>query len=202
MDAVIYIHGKGGDAKEVEHYRPLFPSCEAIGIEYEGDTPWSAGEKIRQAVKKLKSCHDGLILIANSIGAYFAMHAQIEEDIVKAYFVSPIVDMEKLIGDMMALAGVSESILRKQGRIPTGSGEDLSWEYLTYVREHPLVWNVPTKILYGSEDQLTSKESIEAFAKKHHAKLTVMEGGEHWFHTKEQMAFLDAWITEEDYGIG
>jgi len=24
--------------------------------------------------------------------------------------------------------------------------------------------------------------------------LTVMKGGEHWFHTKEQMAFLDAWI--------
>ena len=202
MDAVIYIHGKGGSAKEAEHYRPLFPSCEVIGIGYEGDTPWSAGEKIRQAVKKLKPCHDGLILIGNSIGAYFAMHAQIEEDIVKAYFISPIVDMEKLIGDMMVLAGVSEPMLQKQGSIPTGSGEDLSWEYLTYVREHPLSWNVPTKVLYGSEDQLTSKESIEAFAKKHHAKLTVMEGGEHWFHTKEQMAFLDTWIMEEDYGIG
>jgi len=24
--------------------------------------------------------------------------------------------------------------------------------------------------------------------------VTVMEGGEHWFHTAEQMAFLDDWI--------
>ncbi|SHK90194.1 hypothetical protein SAMN05216582_12334 [Selenomonas ruminantium] len=34
----------------------------------------------------------------------------------------------------------------------------------------------------------------EDFAEKHQAGLTVMEGGEHWFHTEEQMAFLDAWI--------
>ena len=27
------------------------------------------------------------------------------------------------------------------------------------------------------------------------ATLTVMEGGEHWFHTEEQMDFLDRWIA-------
>ena len=27
-----------------------------------------------------------------------------------------------------------------------------------------------------------------------HAELTVMEDGEHWFHTGEQMRFLDDWI--------
>ena len=32
------------------------------------------------------------------------------------------------------------------------------------------------------------------FADDHHAKLTVMTGGEHWFHTEEQMRFLDEWI--------
>ncbi|MCR4632935.1 MAG: alpha/beta hydrolase [Erysipelotrichaceae bacterium] len=202
MDAVIYIHGKGGNGREADHYRSLFPSCEVIGIEYQGDTPWSASEEIRKAVKKLRSDYDDLILIANSIGAYFSMHAQIEEGISKAYFISPVVDMEKLICDMMAMAGVSESMLKEQGRIPTEFGEDLSWEYLTYVRDHPIVWNVETKILYGSEDHLTSRESIEEFAKKFHAKLSVMEGGEHWFHTKEQMAFLDAWIKEDGYGIG
>ena len=29
---------------------------------------------------------------------------------------------------------------------------------------------------------------------KNNAELTVMPGGEHWFHTKEQMQFLDNWI--------
>ena len=60
--------------------------------------------------------------------------------------------------------------------------------------EHPLSWNVPTKILYGSNDNLTSYETMSSFAKKHNARLTVMENGEHWFHTEEQMKFLDEWI--------
>jgi hypothetical protein len=48
--------------------------------------------------------------------------------------------------------------------------------------------------LYGESDHMTSCETISAFVKLTGAGLTVMKGGEHWFHTKEQMAFLDAWI--------
>ena len=32
-DAVLYIHGKGGSAAECEHYRPLFPDFEVIGLD-------------------------------------------------------------------------------------------------------------------------------------------------------------------------
>lgn len=28
MNAIIYIHGKGGSAVESEHYKTLFPDCE------------------------------------------------------------------------------------------------------------------------------------------------------------------------------
>ncbi len=42
---------------------------------------------------------------------------------------------------------------------------------------HPVSWNVPTDILYGSKDKLTSIDTITAFAQKHHASLTVMEDG-------------------------
>ncbi|MBE6086438.1 MAG: alpha/beta hydrolase [Selenomonas ruminantium] len=54
--------------------------------------------------------------------------------------------------------------------------------------------HVPAQILYGEKDQLTSLATMKDFAEKHHAGLTVMENGEHWFHTEEQMAFLDDWI--------
>lgn len=54
--------------------------------------------------------------------------------------------------------------------------------------------NAPTKILYGEKDNLTSFETMKEFADKHKARLTVMKGGEHWFHTEEQMNFLDMWI--------
>ena len=96
---------------------------------------------------------------------------------------------------MMNWANVTEDELEKQGVIPTSFGEDLSWKYLTYVRTHPISWNVPTRILYGSEDTMTSLKTIQEFAQKHQAVLTVMEKGKHWFHTAAQMKFLDDWIT-------
>jgi pimeloyl-ACP methyl ester carboxylesterase len=56
----------------------------------------------------------------------------------------------------------------------------------------------PTHILYGSLDNLTSLETISDFAEKNSAMLTVMEGGDHWFHTEEQMCFLDEWIKRHE----
>ena len=79
----------------------------------------------------------------------------------------------------------------------TSFGEDLSWNYLSYVRDHPVVWTVPTDILYGENDDLTSLETIKAFAENHNSSLSVMPCGEHWFHTEEQMRFLDEWILNK-----
>jgi pimeloyl-ACP methyl ester carboxylesterase len=130
------------------------------------------------------------------------MNAGIDAMIQEAYFISPIVDMEKLITDMMQWATVTEEELKSKSMIHTAFGEDLSWEYLCYVRRHPIDWTVPTQILYGSGDNLTSFATISAFADRHSAALTVMEGGEHWFHTEEQMRFLDEWILREKNSTG
>ena len=193
-NTVIYIHGKGGSAAESEHYTSLFPDYDVIGLDYKTFTPWETGKEIHAAVEKQKTEYDSVILIANSIGAFFSMNAEIDSLIEKAYFISPIVDMEKLITDMMAWANVTEDELKQQGVIRTELGENLSWDYLCYVRDHPIRWNCPTAILYGSRDNMTSYDTIKSFAEKHHADLTVMENGEHWFHTEEQMKFLDNWI--------
>ena len=194
--AVLYIHGKGGNAAECEHYRPLFPGCEVLGLDYRTFTPWETGKEIRDAVEKLRARHESVALIANSIGAFFSMYAGLNGLVRRAYFISPVVDMEKLIGDMMLWANVTEAELKSRGVIETAFGETLSWEYLCYVRSHRVDWDVPTQILYGSRDALTSFETVSGFAKKHGASLTVMEDGEHWFHTEEQMRFLDEWIKK------
>ena len=196
MNAVIYIHGKGGSAAESEHYKSLFPDCEVIGLDYQTFTPWETDKEIHIAVEELKSKYENVILIANSIGAFFSMNAGIDDMIQKAYFISPIVDMEKLITNMMQWANVTEQELESEGVIHTDFGEDLSWEYLSYVRSYLITWHAPTQILYGSNDLLTSLETISDFANKHQATLTVMEGGEHWFHTEDQMQFLDRWIKK------
>ena len=104
--------------------------------------------------------------------------------------------MEKLICDMMKWANVSEKELAEKSEIATDFGEILSWRYLCYVREYQIKWSVPTCILYGDKDNLTSLETISAFAAQHNADLTVMKNGEHWFHTDEQMKFLDEWISK------
>ena len=47
--------------------------------------------------------------------------------------------------------------------------------------------------LYGDGDALTSRTMIERFRQESGAHLTIMEGGEHWFHTPVQMAVLQTW---------
>ena len=196
MNAVLYIHGKGGSAAESAHYIPLFPDCAVTGLDYRTFTPWETGPEIRAAAEELRRRYDGVILVANSIGAYFSMHAGLGDLVRKAYFISPVIDMETLIIDLLRRAELSEAELAERGVIATGFGEDLSWDYLCYVRSHPIDWTVPTHILYGGRDSLTAPETVRAFALAHGATLTVLPDGEHWFHTAEQLQFLDDWIRE------
>ena len=191
---VVYIHGKGGSAAEAEHYQPLFPECEVLGFEYQAGTPWEAKEEFPVFFDDCRKTSDSIIVIANSIGAFLTMSALSEEDIDRAFFISPIIDMEKLIQNMMVWAKVTETDLQREGEIRTAFGETLSWKYLCYVRQNPITWNVKTSILYGEKDTMTSFSGIQTFADRIKADLTVMPNGEHWFHTEEQLQFLDTWI--------
>ena len=211
---VIYVHGKGGNADESEHYKKLFADCDVAGFDYKSGTPWDFKNEFLNWAEEKFGGYKNVILIANSIGAYFSMNAisqidaekdtesvgaknrqnEITAKISRAFFISPIVNMEKLICNMMAWTGVTEVQLEKRKVISTDFGENLSWKYLTYVRKNPILWKIPTEILYGEHDNLTSLETVSKFARAHNANLTVMNGGEHWFHTDEQMKFLDGWI--------
>ena len=191
---VIYVHGKGGNAEESKHYQPLFDDSDVVGFDYKSQNPWEAKYEFSHFYDLYSKGYDSVILIANSIGAFLSMNALPDKRIEKAYFISPIVNMEKLIADMMMWANVTEDELCCKKEIQTYFGETLSWEYLRYVREHPIAWAVPTHILYGENDNLTSYETVSEFANRIKASLTVMKNGEHWFHTEEQMKFLDKWI--------
>ena len=191
---IIYIHGKGGVAQEANHYKSLFENDDVIGFDYKAQTPWEAKNEFSQFFDEVCKNYQSVEIIANSIGAFFVMNAIENKKIEKAYFISPIVDMERLIRNMMQWANVTEKQLQDKQEIQTEFGETLSWKYLCYVRNHPLKWKIPTHILYAQNDNLTSYKTILEFSKQINATLTVMEEGEHWFHTKEQMAFLDKWL--------
>ena len=175
---VLYVHGKGGSAAEAEFYEGIFPECDVVGFDYKSETPWESMGEFQSEAKSLLAEYDGIILVANSIGAYFSLLSLADMPIEKAYFISPIVNMEKLIMDMMHWAGVTEDELQEQGIIATEFGEALSWEYLAWVRSHPVSWHIPTEILYGSEDNLQSMETVKNFAAGCGAGLTIMEQGE------------------------
>lgn len=191
---VIYVHGKGGSAEEAKHYQPLFAESDVIGFDYQAQNPWEAKSEFSSFFDLHSKGYESVVLIANSIGAFFSMSSLAEKKISQALLISPIVNMEKLITDMMTWANVTEDALRSKGEIPTAFGETLSWAYLCYVREHPIKWGIPTCILYGGKDHLTSRETMSEFSERIGAALTVMEDGEHWFHTDAQMKVLDNWI--------
>lgn len=196
-NAVIYIHGKGGSLVEAEHYRKFFDEKhKIIGFNYKSKFPWDVKIEFSNFFDTITRNCDDIYLIANSLGAYFSMLSLYDKKIKKAMFISPIVDMEKVILNMMSFLNISEEKLYREKEISTTSGETLSWEYLSYVMDNPIVWNVPTDILYSENDNITSLETMMNFVNKTNSRLTIMKNGEHYFHTEEQMNFLDNWFEK------
>ncbi|MFW7431345.1 alpha/beta hydrolase [Vagococcus carniphilus] len=194
--AIIYIHGKHGSYLEADGYKKNCPNFDIYGVDYNDYFPWIAEKAIIKVYDEVKSKYESIYIIANSIGAYFSMHSLQNFHIEKALFISPILDMEKLILDMMNWANISEEELYEKKEITTDFGEVLSWNYLCFVRENPLEWNIPTEILYAERDELISRKTVDNFTKNHKVVLTVMNGGEHWFHTEKQIDFLNDWMKK------
>ena len=100
-DLIVYVHGKGGSAGEAAYYKTLFPNREVIGFDYRSQTPWEAKKEFLAFFTEQRGRCEHLTLVANSIGAFFALSSLDQTLVDRAYFISPIVDMENLICNMM-----------------------------------------------------------------------------------------------------
>lgn len=205
----LYIHGKLGCKEEAESFAEI--ACtkgwQVLGIDLpeHGErkqekgrlNPWCVVPELQTVLGYMQQHFKMMGLRANSIGAWFAMQSFDGSEFEKCLYVSPVLDMEKLIQSMMQWAGVSERTLKTESLIPTDFGETLSWEYYEYVKRHPITrWRCQTDILYAGNDNMTTRKTVDEFTERFHSSLTVMENGEHWFHTPEQLAVLDQWVTE------
>lgn len=203
----LFLHGKCGCKEEAaafseiacaKGYQVLSIDLPEHGARKERDEsldPWLVKPELQEVMQYAKKHWKSVSIRANSIGAYFSMLSF--PDVERALLVSPILDLERLILDMMSWARVTEAQLQKQGTLSTEFGETLSWQYLCYVREHPIHnWRCPIQILYARQDNMTTYQTVKNFMLHHHVKLTVMESGEHWFHTPAQLAALQSWETE------
>jgi len=138
-----------------------------------------------------------LSLFACSMGAYFSLSAYRGIGLNNALFLSPVVDMERIIRNMMVWFQVTPERLEKEGTIDTPVGQKLYWDYYRYVLEHPVDrWNVDTQILYGAKDNLVEYDSILQFTEKFHCALEIMEAGEHYFHTDDQLDVFTQWLRK------
>lgn len=201
----LYVHGKNGSAAEAARFaRTACPAgwqVLAVDLPEHGArkdspeklVPWVVTRELQAVYARMQPVWKHIRVYGVSIGAWLAVQALQTQQPEKALLVSPIVDMEKLILDLMQQAGVTEEQLRTAGEIPTDFGETLSWPYLCWVREHPLQWHTPTQVLYGDKDALTSRAVMERFRRQSGAHLTILQGGEHWFHTPVQLAALESW---------
>lgn len=203
--AWLFVHGMGGNKTEAEPFAAL-TGAQVLAIDLPGHgerkdmagfNPWTAAPELRTVMDYMRTRWRAISLRANSIGAYFSMLALSAHGLQKALFVSPIVNMERLILDMMDWAGVTETQLRDAGENATDFGQTLSWQYLSWVREHPLNWHTPAAILYAGHDNLTSRDTITSFANAHQASLSVYEPGEHWFRTPDQLDAMTRWEKSE-----
>lgn len=204
----LYVHGQGGNKEEASFLaeKICMKGWQVLSFDLPGHgerkdengscDPWHVVPELNLIVQYVKGHWKQYSLYANSIGAWFSMLSLGQENIATCLFVSPVLDMKQLILKMMGWANVTEEQLRLKKIIPTSFGQILTWEYWQYAVNHPiLMWNFPTKILYGEHDKMIDCSSIEDFSKKFHCATTVMKHGEHWFHTEEQMDFLGSWIS-------
>lgn len=150
---------------------------------------------LNKVMNYAKRNYEEICIWACSMGAYFALLSYADEDIKKSIFLSPVVDMKVIIDNMMRWSNISEKELEEKKEIVTDFGQTLYFDYYSYVINHPIIkWNKNTSILYGSEDNMQEESLINNFSNKFNCDLTIYKGGEHFFHTKEQLSFYKEWL--------
>lgn len=189
---LIYLHGFMGHKEEAISLVPLF--CPqgyqilALDLPEHGERkdmdkkeclPWVVIPEWTAMLAWVRERYEHISFCAVSISAWFLMRSFRDERFEKAYFISPIVDMRRVIEDRMARAGVTASDLGWKQFIPTEEGM-LIWDYYAYAAYQPINrWDTPTEILHAKGDHLQTRETIDAFAGRFGCKVTEIEG-QHW----------------------
>lgn len=150
-------------------------------------------EDLMRILTYARARSNSISLFGCSVGAFFSMLAYKDAQIRQALFLSPVVDMKRIINNMMTWFNVSEERLEKEQAVATPF-QTLYWDYYKYILNHPVEWDKPTALLYGARDTLCEPECVYAFAERANAAMTVLENGEHFFRTEKQLDLLRKWL--------
>lgn len=199
--AVLYVHGLCGNKEEAERFASLavlqgfcviaFDLAEHVG-RTDGTklVPWETVPEIKN-VYDCAAKNRKVYLRTESVGTYFSLLALAGEKIEKCLFVSPLTDMVGIINGMLAAAKANLNRLEKEKNIVFGN-QIISWDYYVYAKNHKVGGLAKdTLIVYSSPDYVVGEQSIQKFAYDSNATAVEMAGGEHYFHTPKQVAFLE-----------
>ena len=105
--------------------------------------------------------------------------------------------MKVIIDNMMLWSNTTEEMLKEKQEIKTDFGQKLYWDYYEYVKNNTITnWNIKTFVLYGNKDNFQDGNIINNFCNKFDCELSILENGEHYFHTDEQLDFYKNWIDK------
>jgi uncharacterized protein len=140
---------------------------------------------------------NNISLFACSMGAYLSLLAYKNDNLKQCLFLSPIVNMQLLLENMMQWFSIAETELEKRHRISTPTGQIIYWHDYCYTKQHPVLdWKNPTSILYGSSDNLCDFNTISSFSDRFNCHLEILNQGEHYFHTPMQLNVFRKWLQE------
>ena len=196
----VYIHGLNGSYTEAEDYFFLKDQYDVVGLDYKDGNPWELEGFLIREFDKLTKNYKEIIVIANSIGAFYAYEYLSNFDIKHAFFISPIADMYQVVFNLMMKYKITNEELKEKKEINLDNGQTLSYAFYEHVLNYKDNWSIPTDILYGDQDELVYIENIADFLAHHpNARLTIKRGSQHYFHSDEEKAFIKSWILKSLY---
>ena len=171
----LFVHGHGGNKEEAQAFAEVVNPLgyQVIGIDLPVmEMPEKVMALLSDVTQYLKQNYHSVNVRANSIGCWFSMLAFQEGGLDKALFVSPLLDMKSFI----------ECADHKDER------------YYEWVLSHPIErWNTETFILRPRRDAVVAEKVYDSFLSQYPCQVEIVENGEHWFHTAEQLEILRQW---------
>lgn len=195
---VVYIHGLHGSYKEAGEYKYI-KGYDIKGLDYSDGNPWEVGPIIKEKFKEIIKPYKEVVVIASSIGAFYAYEYLYEFDIKHAFFISPIASMRKILFDYIVTGKVNKDELKEKKYITLNDGTVLSYDYYEKysTNDYHGQWDTLTDILYGNKDELMYIENIADFLSHHpNSRLTIYSDGGHYLYTEEEKEFIKNWINK------
>lgn len=157
--------------------------------------PMEASPEVRAFARLARSQSTEVSLLANSIGAYFSLCDTPAGTFERAWMVSPLLDLEYYIRDIMAEYSVTDEQLEAQTVIDTPRGV-LERSYLRFVEEHPARLNAPSWIIRGDQDEVVPLNALSRFVGAPGVELVQVEGGQHFLGQPPHLDTVVAWFEE------